>query len=59
VLDCYKKKIVGWNLSLRSRESEWKEALEMAINSEFLGGVRGSGLKLISDNGSQMTRPYL
>ncbi len=55
VLDWYTKKIVGWNLSLRSRSGEWKEALEMAIEREFPNGVRGQGLKLISDNGSQPT----
>lgn len=55
VLDWYTKKIVGWNLSLRSRASEWKEALEMGIGKEFSEGVRGRGLKLISDNGSQPT----
>jgi putative transposase len=55
VLDWYTKKIVGWNISLRSRAGEWKEALDMAIQREFPGGVRGSGLKLISDNGSQPT----
>ena len=55
VLDWYTKKITGWNLSLRSRATEWKEALDMAINREFPGGVRGSGLKLISDNGSRPT----
>jgi transposase InsO family protein len=27
----------------------------MAIQREFPGGVRGNGLKLISDNGSQPT----
>ncbi len=27
----------------------------MAINREFPGGVRGNGLKLITDNGSQPT----
>jgi len=55
VLDWYTKRIVGWNVSLRSRATEWKEALDMAINRGFPGGVRGSGLKLISDNGSQPT----
>ena len=30
VLDWYTKKIVGWNLSLRSRATEWKEAKDMA-----------------------------
>jgi transposase InsO family protein len=46
---------VGWDLSLRSRASDWKRALEMAIQGEFPQGVRGRGLKLISDNGSQPT----
>jgi len=53
VLDWYTKKIVGWNISLRSRAAEWKEALDTAIQREFPGGVRKSGLKLISDNGSR------
>lgn len=35
VLDWYTKKIVGWNISLRSRAAEWKEALDMAIQREF------------------------
>lgn len=55
VLDWYTKKIVGWDISLRSRTREWKAALNMAINREFPDGVRGKGLKLISDNGSQPT----
>ena len=55
VLDWYTKKVVGWNLSLRSKASDWKKALDGAINREFPSGVRGAGLKLISDNGSQPT----
>ncbi len=55
VLDWCTKKVVGWNLSLRSRALEWRKALEMALLREFPYGVRGSGLKLISDNGSQPT----
>jgi len=55
VLDWYTKKIVGWDISLRSRAKEWKKALDMAIDREFPLGVRGSGLRLISDNGSQPT----
>ncbi len=55
VLDWYTKKIVGWDLSLRSRSAEWRQALEMGIQREFPEGVRGRGLKLISDNGSQPT----
>lgn len=55
VLDWFTNKILGWNLSLRSRAEEWKEALERAVNKEFPDGVRGQGLKLISDNGCQST----
>jgi putative transposase len=55
VLDWYTKKIVGWDIALRSKTEDWKRALEMAVNSEFSEGVRGKGLKLISDNGSQPT----
>jgi len=55
VLDWYTKKIVGWELELRSRTMEWKKALNMAICNEFPDGIRGKKLKLISDNGSQPT----
>ena len=46
VLDWYTKKIVGWNLSLRSRSLEWREAMDFAIQKEFPEGVRGNELKL-------------
>ena len=55
VLDWFTKKIVGWDISLRSKSSDWKRALEMAIDREFPEGVKDKGLKLISDNGSQPT----
>ena len=55
VLDWYTKKIVGWDLALRSRAAEWKQVLEQAVNAEFPDGVRGKGLNLISDNGTQPT----
>lgn len=55
VLDWYTKKVVGWNISLRSKAEDWKCAMDIAINREFPGGVRGAGLRLISDNGSQPT----
>ncbi len=57
VLDWYTKKIVGWDISLRSKASDWREAIERAIDKEFPDGVRGQGLKLISDNGSEPTAP--
>jgi transposase InsO family protein len=55
VLDWYTKKIVGWDVGLRSRRQEWQAALDRALIAEFPHGVRGAGLKLISDNGSQPT----
>jgi len=55
VLDWYTKKIVGWEVSLRGRTAEWIGALDKALFSEFQEGVRGKGLKLVSDNGSQPT----
>jgi len=55
VLDWYMKEIVGWNLALRAKTSEWKEALNTALNEKFPWGVREQGLNLISDNGSQPT----
>lgn len=55
VLDWFTKKIVGWDVSLRSKSSNWEMALEMAIDREFPEGVRDKGLRLISDNGSQPT----
>jgi putative transposase len=48
-------KVTGWNLSLRNRTEDWKKALDMAVNREFVEGVRGKGLRLVSDNGSQPT----
>jgi transposase InsO family protein len=55
VLDWYTKKIVGWDLALRSRRQEWEAALAMGLQAEFPDGVRGTGLQLVSDNGSQPT----
>jgi putative transposase len=55
VLDWFTKKIVGWDISLRSKACDWQRALAMALNNEFSEGVRGGGLRLISDNGSQPT----
>jgi len=55
VLDWYTKKIVGHYSGKQARTAEWLEALEKGLNREFPVGVRGQGLKLISDNGSQPT----
>jgi putative transposase len=55
VLDWYTKEIVGWNLSLRAKTSEWKEALDRALCEKFPWGARDQGLNLVSDNGAQPT----
>ncbi len=55
VLDWYRKKIVGHYSGKQARTAEWLEALNKAPNREFPTGVRGNGLKLMSDNGSQPT----
>lgn len=55
VPDWFTKEIVGWNLSLRARTVEWKEALDRALGEYFPWGVREQGLNLVSDNGSQPT----
>ncbi len=55
VLDWYTKKIVGWDISLRSKSADWLRAVNMAVLKEFPDGVRGKNLHLISDNGSQPT----
>lgn len=55
VLDWYTKKIVGWDISLRSKTEDWQKAIYMATNNQFPYGVRDEGLKLVSDNGSQPT----
>lgn len=55
VLDWYTKNIVGYYAGLQCRGKHWLEALDAAINQRFPDGVRGQGLHLMSDNGSQPT----
>jgi transposase InsO family protein len=55
VLDWYSRKIVGYEVGLRSQSCDWKEALNMAVNKECPLGSREYGLNLMSDNGSQPT----
>jgi len=55
VIDVFNRKIVGWKLSRRCRADEWLEALDAAVIAEFPEGVRGKGLTLRADNGSQPT----
>ena len=43
VLDWYTKEIVGWNLLLRAKSSEWKEALDRALCEKFPWGEGPGG----------------
>ena len=55
-LDWGSKKIIGWQLSPRSKTVNWLEALSGAVNEQFPEGIRESeGLKLLSDNSCQPT----
>ena len=55
-LDWGNKKIIGWQLSPRSKTVDWLEALSGAVNEQFPEGIRESeGLKLVSDNSYQPT----
>ena len=42
-------------ISLRCRTEEWLRALDRALNKGYVEGVRGKGVILVSDNGSQPT----
>lgn len=58
VLDWYTKKLVGYNLSWRSRTRDWLDTLEMSLRQQFPDGIRDSAegtLHIVSDNGSQPT----
>jgi transposase InsO family protein len=55
VIDWYSKKIVGYKLSIRSKDSDWIEALNMAVDTNCPLGSREYKLHLMSDNGSQPT----
>ena len=56
VLDWASKKIVGYELSLQSKTTDWLTALRRAVNVQFPNGIREAGtLRLVSDNGCQPT----
>lgn len=55
VLDWFTKKIVGWDLSLRSKSEQWMNSLNQGVEKELTLGSRDYNLMLISDNGSQPT----
>jgi putative transposase len=55
VLDWFSKKLVGLEVSGRSRSEDWLKALDEAANTEFFEGIKGKGIRLVSDNGCQPT----
>lgn len=56
ILDWYTKKIVGYDLSLTSKTTDWLNAFNKGVNSQFTNGIReNKPLNLVSDNGCQPT----
>jgi putative transposase len=55
VLDWYTKQITGYYAGMQCLSKHWLEALEDGVKQQFPDGVRGHGLHLMSDNGSQPT----
>ncbi len=55
VLDWFSKKVVGYNLNVRSKSTDWIAALQMAVDNNCPLGSREYELHLMSDNGSQPT----
>ena len=51
VIDCFSRKIVGWNLDRRCRAGEWIAAVRMGLETQGLPD--GRGVILRCDNGSQ------
>ena len=56
LIDWYTREILSYGLYLRNRSREWEEVLYSGIEKGFFeAGIRLSGLKLVSDHGSQPT----
>jgi transposase InsO family protein len=55
VLDWRTKKVVGHYAGAQAKAEHWLIALGKAVNRQFPHGVRGGGLHLMADNGSQPT----
>lgn len=54
VIDCFSRKIVGWNLDRRCRAKEWTSALRMALEAQgLIDKEQCRNLVLRSDNGAQ------
>lgn len=56
VLDWCTKEIVGYSCRFQSKTSDWLEALNMAINDRYPGGIlNAKAPSLVTDNGCQPT----
>lgn len=55
VIDWYTKKVVGHYIGDQAKAEHWLIALDMAANRQFPNGIKGHGVKLMSDNGCQPT----
>ena len=55
VIDWFTKRLVGYKADYQSKSSHWLNALDMAVQAVFPDGVKGQGLNIMSDNGSQPT----
>ena len=55
VVDWYTKEILGYEVSLRNKSSQWISALQEALFNGYPDGARGKQIKLVSDHGSQPT----
>lgn len=55
IVDAHDRRVVAWSLTRLCRDQEAIRLLEDAVNRAFSQGVRGQGLKLVHDNGSQFT----
>jgi putative transposase len=55
IIDAHDRRIVAWSLDEYCRDDEAIAVVEQAVIAAFPYGVRGKGLKLVQDNGSQFT----
>ena len=55
VIDWYTKEILGYEVSMRNKSSQWITALQEALFNGYPEGSKDRGIKLVSDHGSQPT----
>jgi putative transposase len=55
VIDWHTKEILGHEISLRNKSTQWITALQEALFNGYPEGAKDKGIKLTSDHGSQPT----